>query len=93
MGLGLLFIYVGGGMAGIAQIWLAVVAFQKGILWGLAVLCIPFVALVFILLNFRESKGALVLYVLGVLLAGAGSGLASPSDRARLFRDRSSARP
>jgi len=91
MGTGLAIAYTGLALAFIANIWLAVLAFQKGVLWGLAVLCIPFVALIFVILNFRETKTPLVLYIVGVLLSGAGTGMASRSERARLLREQAAA--
>lgn len=91
MSFGLVVAYTGLCLALVANIWLAVIAFQKGVLWGLAVLCIPLVALIFIILNFRESKSPLILYVVGVLLSGAGTGLAARDDRMRLLREQAAA--
>ena len=58
-------------------IWLAIVAFQKHILWGLAVLFLPFAAIVFAIMNWHESRkpflinvGSTVLAI--VLIFGAG---------------------
>lgn len=61
---------VGGLLIFIAQVWVAIAAFRQGVLWGLAVLCIPFVAFVFIVLNWRETKSAVIAYVLGSLMVG-----------------------
>jgi hypothetical protein len=58
-------------------IWLAVVAFRKHILWGIAVLFLPFAPIVFAIMNWHESKkpflinvGSTVLAI--VLIFGAG---------------------
>jgi hypothetical protein len=58
-------------------IWLAIVAFQKHILWGLAVLFLPFAPIVFAIMNWHESRkpflinvGSTVLTI--VLVFGAG---------------------
>lgn len=62
---------IGGG------IWLLVVAFQESLLWGLGCLLVPFVGLVFVIMNWSESKNpffvqlaGLVLGVLGVVISG-----------------------
>jgi hypothetical protein len=57
----------------IAHVMVVLSAFRKGILWGLAVLFIPLVTLIYVILNWRESRRAVVLYVLGSLLIGLGS--------------------
>jgi hypothetical protein len=63
---------IGAALIFVAQVWVAVVAFRKSILWGLAVLCLTPVAWVFIILNWSSTKGAVVLYVVGMLMAGWG---------------------
>jgi hypothetical protein len=91
MSFGLMVAYTGLALAVIANFWVALIAFRKSVLWGLAVLCIPIVALIFVILNFQETKSALILYVLGVLLSGAGTGMASRSERMRLLREQAAA--
>jgi hypothetical protein len=61
---------IGGLLIFIAQVWVAMVAFRKGVVWGLLVLCVPVVTLVFILLNWSETNRAILLYVLGSLMVG-----------------------
>lgn len=65
-----LFGAVGGGMVLVAQVWIAVIAFRRGVIWGLAVLCIPFVALIFIILNWSDTKVPALIYIAGSLIGG-----------------------
>jgi hypothetical protein len=58
----------------VGHVWLAVLAFKKGVFWGLGVLCIPCVAWVFIVLNWSEVKTPALIYVIGWLLSGSYSG-------------------
>ncbi|HWU70525.1 MAG TPA: hypothetical protein VN017_04125 [Pseudoxanthomonas sp.] len=74
--LALILMFVGG-------IWLIVNGFRKSIWWGLGNLLIPFVALIFGLLNFAENKIPLLLYVIGVVLffvsGGWAAGMPAPA--------------
>ncbi len=58
-------------------------AFREGVLWGLGVLFLPPLALVFLVVHWRHAKPGFVLKLwgLGILLAGillAGNGLPWP---------------
>lgn len=67
-------------LAGIlAQLWVLVAAFKKSIVWGLLVFFIPFVSLLFIILNFSEMKYPVLLYLVAILLGAFGGVMA---DRA-----------
>ncbi|HEX7803355.1 MAG TPA: hypothetical protein VF471_11440 [Pseudoxanthomonas sp.] len=68
--IGCILLFVGG-------IWLIVNGFRKSIWWGLGNLLIPFVALIFGLLNFAENKIPLLLYVIGVVLFFLGGGMSA----------------
>ncbi len=74
---------VGAVLILIAQIWVAIAAFQRGILWGLAVLCIPFVAFIFIILNWSQTKQAVIFYVIGSLMTGWASYRTNQFDQLR----------
>lgn len=56
----------------IAHVIVVLSAFRKGILWGLAVLFIPLVTLIFVILNWRDTRRAVFLYVVGSILLGLG---------------------
>ncbi len=43
-----------------------IMAFQKSVLWGLALLLIPFAQLVFILLHWSETKSPFLKSLLGI---------------------------
>jgi hypothetical protein len=45
--------------------WMVAVAFQESMLWGLGVLFIPFLAVIFWLTHFREATPPLVIWVIG----------------------------
>ena len=85
--LGGLLTLVGGIASLVGSILVLIKAFQKSVLWGLGSLFIPFVILVFVFLNWEDSKkGFLIsvagfgLIVLGSILAAMGmpSGAAPP---------------
>lgn len=61
----------------VGGIWLIVNGFRKSIWWGLGNLLIPFVALIFGLLNFAENKIPLLLYVVGLVLFFMGGGMSA----------------
>jgi len=52
----------------IGGIWVIVIAFQKSLLWGLGSLIIPFVALIFVAMNFNETKKPFFIWLGGFIL-------------------------
>lgn len=66
--LGLLLIAVSG-------IWIIVNAFGQSVWWGIGSLLVPFVALIFALMNFAENKVPMLLYIAGIVLFVMGGGL------------------
>jgi len=63
----------------IGGIWFLVVAFQESVLWGLGCIFVPFVSLIFLIMNFGESWKPFVMsmagsavVVIGVLLLASG---------------------
>ncbi len=66
MWLGLVLLVIGG-------IWFVIAAFREGILWGLGVLFVPFVSLIFLVLGWPEAKRPFFLQLagLGVILLAA----------------------
>lgn len=64
---------VGGIASIVGGIWFLVVAFQESVLWGLGCLFVPFVSLVFLILNFAEAWKPFVVSLVGsvVCLGGA----------------------
>ena len=74
----LILMAIGGIGALIFAIQLLIMAFKESILWGLGSLFIPFVILVFVIMNWQATKtpflryiGCLVLTVIGAVLGGA----------------------
>ncbi len=56
----------------IAGIWLIIVAFKESVLWGLAVLIIPFAALFFIISHWSEAKNAFLFNLFAIAVLGGG---------------------
>jgi hypothetical protein len=57
----------------VCGIWILVLAFRKGIGWGLACMFIPFVSLYFVITNWDEAKTPFLASVGGVVLAFMGA--------------------
>jgi hypothetical protein len=70
----LAFQWMGYGLCFIGGLWIIVLAWQRGIVWGLACLFIPVVQLIYVALNWKESKSAFFLIVAG-FVAFALSGI------------------
>lgn len=58
----------------VGGLWIVVNAFRTSVLWGIGSLLIPFVSLVFALMNFAENKVPLLLCVVGMVLIFMGYG-------------------
>lgn len=72
MWLGLVLLVIGG-------IWFIIAAFKEGLLWGLGVLFVPFVSLVFLILGWPEAKRPFFLQLAGVgLILLAALALSAP---------------
>jgi hypothetical protein len=56
----------------VAGIWSLVVAFQRHVLWGLAVLLVPFAHFVFLFVAWAEAKKPFLIGLVGMLVAAAG---------------------
>ncbi len=59
----------------VGQIWLIVLAFRTGLLWGLTSLFISPVAILFAVTHWRSGRDPLLLEVTGVLLLFVGVSL------------------
>ena len=62
----------------IGFIMLLIVAFKKNIWWGLGSIFVPFVALIFLIMNWQKGKksffiwlAGFVLYIVGIVLGGS----------------------
>ncbi len=62
VGIGFLISFVGGIMFLIA-------AFRESVLWGLAVIFVPFASLAFLIIHWQEAKKAFLLQIVGVILS------------------------
>jgi hypothetical protein len=57
----------------IGGIWIIVNAFKKSVLWGLGSLFVPFVSLVFVIMNWQENKKPFLISIAGAVLYGIGA--------------------
>ena len=58
----------------VGGLWIVVNAFRTSVLWGLGSLLVPFVSLIFAIMNFGENKIPLILSVIGTVLVFMGYG-------------------
>lgn len=70
--MGTLLLLVGALIACVGSIWLLVKAFQTSILWGLGSLFVPFVQLIFVIMNWAECKKPFLILLGGAVLCGIG---------------------
>jgi hypothetical protein len=63
--------FVGIGLAAVGWVWLLIAAFTKNILWGLGVLFVPPLALVFVPVHWRRGLAPFLVVLLGGGLVGA----------------------
>lgn len=59
---------VGVILAAVGSIWILVNAFKESILWGILSIIIPFVLLIFALMNLDKCKKPLGIWLAGVVL-------------------------
>lgn len=77
--LGTIILGIGGLIALVGAIWLLVVTFKKSILWGILSLLIPFVSLIFVIMNWELTKKPFLIYLGGIVLVIVGSVLGAAS--------------
>jgi hypothetical protein len=58
---------IGAALAFIGHLWIAMEAWQKGILWGLGCLFVPLVALIYVVLHWKAVKIPFLLQVAGMI--------------------------
>jgi hypothetical protein len=51
-----IFLFAAYAMSFVAGLWIVVLAWQKGILWGIGCLLFPLIQLLYIALNWKETK-------------------------------------
>ncbi len=84
--IGMILMLVGWLVALVGGIMILIKAFQASIWWGLGSLFIPFVILVFVALNWEDSKQGFLIWLAGFVVAivgmvlGAMFGAAASSD-------------
>lgn len=61
----LIFLWVGRVLCFFGGLWIVVLAWQKGILWGVGCLLFPFLQLIYVALNWKQTKSAFYLLLAG----------------------------
>jgi len=61
----LIFLWLGYALCFLGGLWIVVLAWQKGILWGVGCLVFPFLQLIYVALNWKEAKSAFFVQVAG----------------------------
>ena len=59
---------IGAVLAVIGDLWIVVLAFRTGLLWGLGCLLVPPIGLVYCALNFRQAWKPLVVTIIGLAM-------------------------
>ncbi len=60
-------LWAGYALCFLGGLWIVVLAWQKGILWGLGCLLFPVLQLFYVALNWKEAKSAFFLQVAGLV--------------------------
>jgi hypothetical protein len=60
-----IFLYAGYSLCFFGGLWIVILAWQKGILWGLGCLFVPVIQLVYVALNWKESRSGFFLQLAG----------------------------
>ncbi len=61
----LLFLWTGYALRFLGGLWIIVLAWQKGIIWGLGCLFFPVLQLIYVALNWKQAKSAFFLQLAG----------------------------
>ena len=70
---------IGGLAAAAGAIWFIIVAFKEGPLWGIGVMLIPFVSLIFLVKFWSDAWKPFVLQTLGGFVVGIGAAIFIPT--------------
>jgi len=62
----LVLLWVGYALCFVGGLWVVVLAWQKGIVWGLGCLFFPVLQLVYVALNWKQTKSAFFLLLAGL---------------------------
>jgi hypothetical protein len=68
-------LYLGWFIAVVGYVWLLILAFSENIGWGIGSLLCGIVALIFAVTRWPETKVPALIYIAGLLIAGAGAAL------------------
>jgi len=70
--MGTVLFFVGLIIGAISGLWILVLAFREGAMWGLACLLVPLVSLIFCLTHLTEAKIPLLMQIAAVVLIISG---------------------
>lgn len=83
--MGIAILVITGIIAFAANIWLVIVAFQRSVLWGIAALFVPFAALVFAIMYWRDAKTPFLISLLASIAMGVSFAMVFPQMNADQF--------
>ena len=63
----LVLLWLGYTLCFLGGLWIIVLAWQKGVLWGLGCLFIPALQLIYVALNWKQAKSAFFLLLAGLV--------------------------
>ena len=85
--MGIAILIITGLIAFAANIWLLIVAFQRSVLWGLAVFFIPFAALVFAVMYWQDAKKPFLIMLVASIAMGISLVMVFPQMNTEQFAD------
>lgn len=62
----LVFLCMGYALCFLGGLWIVLLAWQKGVLWGIGCLVFPILQLFYVALNWKEAKSPFLMQVAGV---------------------------
>ena len=77
--MGIAILIIAGLIAFAANIWLLVVAFQRSVLWGLAVFFIPFAVIVFAIMYWQDAKKPFLIMLVSSIGLGVSAAMMIPA--------------
>ena len=63
---------LGGGFLVVGGVWLLIEGFKESVLWGIAMLLINVVSLIFVITHWQQAKRPFLLQIVGLVLVVAG---------------------
>ena len=85
--MGIAILIITGFIAVAASLWIVVIAFQRSVLWGLAVLLVPFAELVFVIMYWQDAKKPFLIMLVASIAMGVSLVMVFPQMNTEQFAD------